>query len=543
MIKNIATILVDQLVELGIKHVFCVPGASIDTITTAIKHNSKVELVLCRQETNAGFMATAYAKRTGRPAVVLVTAGPGATNVVTASVTATMEHTPLIIISGQMDSATTFKPSHQVINAESLFVTVTKYSKEITNSNNVVSALCLAYAKAVTGEKGAVHLAFAADLLSQKNNVKTVLSKPVMSKSIATDLQLTQASKLIMGSNFPIIIVGKDASSKEISYELNKLINKNKLSVIATFEAGGLINKENISFFMGRLGVFQNQPCDTILSKADLIITIGYNIAELDPLKWNANNQAILHISEYLPVIATAYNPQSLLIGDIALNIEKLTNLISRNNDKEYVSLQEKIRNQLKNRLYDYTKKDDCIHPLEVVSILQENIASTDIVVSDVGSHQYWMAEYFVSHTPCQFINSMGFQTLGVSLPYAIGSSIAEDKNRVFSISGDGGILMCIMELATAVENNIPLISLIWKDHSYNLVAVQEENKFQEESAVDFKHDVDFVKIAEGLGAIGFSAKNATEFNSILAKAKSYNQPVVIQLNINYEDNLKRIIL
>lgn len=542
MIQNIATLVVKQLVGLGVKHIFCVPGASIDAITTAIEHNSDINLILCRQESNAGLMATAYAKRTGNLAVVLVTAGPGVTNVVTSAATATLEHAPLMVISGQMDSSTTFKPSHQVINAESLLAPVTKYSKEVTNSKTVTSAICLAYSRATTGEKGAVHLAFASDLLGQKVDDLAILPKPAIAKTLSSNDQIQKAADIINKAKYPVIIVGKDASENNISVALNKFIAKSKIAVIATFEAGGLVTRENLDLFAGRIGVFQNQPCTELLQKTDLFITIGYNIAELDPVKWNSTNRPVIHMSEYLPVVATGYVPADLLIGNMALNIDQLTANVETNLSQEYSELKAKIRSKLIARMSDYTKKDNSVHPLAAIKILQDTVKDSDIVISDVGSHQYWMAEYFVSHTPCQFINSMGFQTLGVSLPYAIGASIADSNNRVYSVSGDGGILMCIMELATAVEMNIPLISFIWKDHAYNLVAIQEENKYAETSAVVFENNVCFVKIAEGFGAIGLAVKTEEQLIAAISKAKEYNSPVVIQIDIDYSDNLKRII-
>lgn len=547
MNRNIATLLVEQMENYGIEYVFCVPGASIDAITTALI-GRKPKLVLCRQESGAGNAAVAYAKKTGKPAVVLVTAGPGATNLVTAVATATLEHNPLIAICGQMDSKTTFKPSHQIINAEDLFLPVTRYSKEVTNPDTVSGIWDLAYNKATTGELGAVHLSFAADLLAEPTLLTSSMPLKKQASSVASESDIQEAQQLLLAAKCPLIIVGADAASQVVADSLETLIENTKIPVLSSFEGGGMIKEKHLQHFMGRLGAFQNQPCNEIVKQSDLLIAIGYNIAELDPIKWNPTDKPLIHIADYQPILGQGYRPNVQLLGDIASNIKKLSENLSYTADNESIALQAKIRSILTDRLTNYTPpKSNMVHPLEVISVLQKNIKPNDTLVSDVGSHQYWLSEYFVSHKPRQFINSMGFQTLGVSIAFAVGAAFSNksqglDDAKVYSVSGDGGVLMCIMELATAVENKLPIIHLVWKDHSYNLVAIQEEHKYNETSAIQFTQNIDFAEMARSFGAYGITVTSENQLLPAIKEAQAQNGPVIIDIAIDYTDNLKTIV-
>ena len=542
MTHTVATLLVDLFESYGIEYIFCVPGASIDAITTALL-NRRPQLILCRQESGAGNMAAAYAKKSGKPAVVLVTAGPGATNVVTSAATATLEHTPLIVITGQMASITSFKPTHQVINSELLFSPITKHSLNVTNPQTLASIWDMVYYAAITETKGAVHLAIASDILATETLVSASkpLKKICVPEASSEDIEI--ASKQIHNAQYPLIILGTDAAHPSIADAINSFIAATGISAICSFEGGGIVAKHNLPFFLGRIGIFQNQPCNDLLKKADLILCIGYNIAELDPFKWNTTSVPIIHIAEYTPIVAEGYRPDTQLLGDISANINALVKTVQYKPKASYEKLQRNIRQKLSSRISSYTQKERSLHPLFVIECLQKLITPNDSLISDVGSHQYWLSEYFVSTTPRQYINSMGFQTLGVSMAFAAGAAFAQGKKgKVYSVSGDGGILMCIMELATAVEHQLPIIHMVWKDHTYNLVAIQEEHHYHKTSAIQFNHNVNFSEMARSFGAHGLCVTSPEELMPALIKAQTLSGPVIIDILIDYSDNVHALV-
>lgn len=542
--QTVAQILVERLIAYKVEYIFCVPGASIDSILNELHDKQTPKVILCHHESTAGYMATAYGKITRKPAVVMVTAGPGATNLVSGVATANSERSPLIAITGQMDSRTTFKPSHQVIDAASMFKPVTKWSIEVSNVETMGSAFDIAYQTTISGKPGAVHLAISSDIL--KSEVKTIQPLPKIPESFKTYADINgikEAVKLLSSSKTPLIIVGGGANTLEIAKQIQNLVSKSNIPLICTFEGAGTISRDQEDKFMGRLGVFQNQPCNALIKEADVILVIGYNIAELDPLVWNkTGTNKIIHIHKQEAIIDSGYQPEVQLIGDIETTISNIAaNLIKPVQDAKYLQIQNEVRDKLTERLNQYTVKPGVVHPLHIIKTLKEVLTDDNTVVTDVGSHQYWMSEHFYTYQPRYFLSSMGFQTMGVSLPFAIAAALVRKEHKVVSVSGDGSFLMCLMELATAVKLQLPLIHLVWKDHSFNLVEIQEMKKYERSTAAIFESNIDFAKFAQSFGATGFTVTESDQLLPTLKKAMEVNGPVIIDVTVDYSDNIRLV--
>jgi acetolactate synthase I/II/III large subunit len=542
--QTVAQVLVERFISYGVEYIFCVPGASIDNLLNELQDKEFPKLILCHHESTAGYMATAYGKITGKPAIVMVTAGPGATNVASAVATAQAENTPLIAISGQMDSRTTFKPSHQVINSQALFEPITKWSVEITNTETAGSAFDIAYQTTITGQAGAVHLAIASDRLKTSVTTSSTLKKlPKKAHSFANPLCVKEATAILSQAKKPLVIVGGGAATVKTSLAIQALIKQTKIPLISTFEGAGTVSQDLEQYFMGRLGVFQNQPCNQLIQNADVILSIGYNIAELDPLTWNKeNNNTIIHVHQYEAEIDKGYQPEWQLIGEIDATIDSITKqMVMPIQDPMYVQAQNDIRYALVTRLEDYVIKPHKVHPLHIIKTLKALLSDENTVVTDVGSHQYWMSEHYYTYHPRYFLSSMGFQTMGVSLPFAIAATLVRKEHKVISVSGDGSFLMCSMELATAVKLQLPIIHLVWKDHSFNLVEVQEIKKYKRSSGAVFESNIDFAQLAESFGATGFTVTESDQLLPTLEKAMTCKGPVVIDITVDYSDNLKLV--
>lgn len=542
--QTVAQVLVERLISYGVEYIFCVPGASIDSILNELHDKPTPKIILCHHESTAGYMATAYGKITGKPAVVMVTAGPGATNLVSGVATANSERTPLIAISGQMDSRTTFKSSHQVIDAASLFKPVSKWSFEVTNPETIGSCFDIAYQTTISGLHGAVHLAIASDILkSSVNSSQKLFKNPGGVATYVGDSYIIEAANLLSKAKAPIIIVGGGAANTKIAIQIQNLVSVSDIPVVCTFEGAGSISRELLDKFMGPLGIFQNQPCNELLKVADVVLAIGYNISELDPLVWNKDsNNKLIHVQTVEAIFDAGYQPEVQLVGDIENTITKLaTKLVKPAQDSFYIKLQKEVREKLNSRLNDYTIKPDMVHPLHIIKTLKEVLTDDNTVVTDVGSHQYWMSEHFDSFRPRYFLSSMGFQTMGVSLPFAIASALVRPNHKTVSVSGDGSFLMCLMELATAVKLQLPIVHLVWKDHSFNLVEIQEIKKYSRSSSAVFESNIDFAKFSESFGATGITVKNSDELLPALNKAMGCSGPVLIDITIDYSDNIRLV--
>ncbi|OGT56465.1 MAG: hypothetical protein A3F43_00030 [Gammaproteobacteria bacterium RIFCSPHIGHO2_12_FULL_42_10] len=305
---------------------------------------------------------------------------------------------------------------------------------------------------------------------------------------------------------------------------IRELLCHHPLPTIGTYQAAGVISHDLEKYFIGRIGLFKNQPGDQILDLADVIITIGYNPVEYDPEIWNSyQTKKIIHIN-YMPAnIRNTYAPTLEVIGNIALNIEKI---ILQLNPSSAFTLPEAIqkiqRINLEKIQAGKNHAGPRIHPLRFINDLRTLLSDEDTVISDIGSHYIWLARYFYSYEPHHLLFSNGQQTLGVALPWAIAARLAKSKGRIISISGDGGFLFSAAELETAVREKIPLVHCVWCDGTYNMVLEQERIKYHRDSAVHFGA-VDIVKFAESFGAHGFKVTHADQLIPILKQAIGIN--------------------
>jgi acetolactate synthase I/II/III large subunit len=319
------------------------------------------------------------------------------------------------------------------------------------------------------------------------------------------------------------------------------LIESGKLPVVGTFQAAGAVSASIFGNFGGRVGQINNQPADEILAAGDLIVTIGYDPVEYWPSIWNKNNNRTLIHLDVLPAdIDNSYCPTIELIGDIAATIRSLTPLVLHPAPEPSLKkLLEKIavdRQELA-RSSDGLSGSP-IHPLKLVSELQKMLTPDTTLCLDMGSFHLWMARHLYSFRARQILISNGQQTLGVALPWGIAATLVRPSEKVLSISGDGGFLFSGMELETAVRLQSNLVHMIWIDGTYNMVAVQEEQKYGRPSGTTFG-PLDPVKYAEAFGARGFMIHSSDQIASVLKQAFDTPGPVLIGVNVDYRDNHK----
>ncbi|MNC21328.1 Acetolactate synthase [compost metagenome] len=292
---------------------------------------------------------------------------------------------------------------------------------------------------------------------------------------------------------------------------------------------------------MGRVGLFSNQPGDLLLQEADLVLTIGYDPIEYDPCLWNGEgSRQICHLDDRKAEIDNNYQPQIELIGNIGLSVQALAaSLHGLRLPDESAAILRELRNRLEQDGNTFhSSSPHLVHPLEFIRTLRQLISDQVTVTCDVGSHYIWMARYFRSYEPRRLLFSNGMQTLGVAMPWAIAASLVRPNEKVVSISGDGGFLFSSMELETAVRLHLPLIHVVWRDGAYDMVSFQQTIKYGRTSGVQFG-DVDIVQYAESFGAVGLRVHRSEELKEVLQNALEQPGPVVIDIPIDYSDNIK----
>lgn len=539
--KSGADLVIDTLINQGVTHVFGIPGAKIDKVFDIMEDRGP-ELIVSRHEQNAAFMAAAIGRLTGKPGVVMVTSGPGASNLATGLVTATAEGDPVVAIAGNVGRRDRLKRTHQSMDNAALFRPITKYSEEVIHAENVPEALTNAFRAASEPNQGAAFVSLPQDIVGEENvPVKAIrpLQKPKMGPASAE--QVAKLVAKLKKAKLPVLLLGMRASSPEVTGAIRRLLEKTSIPVVETFQAAGVISRNLEANFFGRVGLFRNQPGDILLNKADLVITIGYDPIEYDPKAWNANSEhEIVHIDDIRSDIDHYYQPVTELVGNIALTLDLLNaKFDGLELSEDSLAILENLHGKLEERDIPPVDKDtDLVHPLHVIQTLRSMIDDNVTVTVDVGSHYIWMARHFRSYEPRRLLFSNGMQTLGVALPWGIAATLVRPGEKVVSISGDGGFLFSAMELETAVRLHAPLVHLVWNDGSYDMVAFQQKMKYGKEAAVRFG-PVDIVKYAESFGAKGLRVNHPDELAHVLSEALQTEGPVVVDIPIDYRENIQ----
>ncbi len=534
-----AELVVDCLVEQGVTHVFGIPGAKIDAVFDALKDKGP-ELVLCRHEQNAAFMAAAVGRLTGKPGVCLVTSGPGASNLATGLLTANTEGDPVVALAGNVIRADRLKRTHQSLDNAALFQPITKYSVEVQETGNIPEAVTNAFRAASAGQAGAAFVSFPQDVVNEITNVKNVRSVPAPKQGPAPEEAVSAAIAKIQTAKLPVLLVGMKGGRPEAVKQIRRLLAKTKLPFVETYQGAGTLSRELEDQYFGRIGLFRNQPGDLLLEQADVVLTIGYDPIEYDPKFWNVNgDRAIIHLDEIHADIDHAYQPELELLGDIAATVKQIEHDAVT---FDMGSREQEVLSELKQMLTDSEKapsdhKSDRVHPLQIVQELRNAIDDDVTVTCDIGSHAIWMSRYFRAYEPLKLLISNGMQTLGVALPWAIAATLVNPGEKVVSVSGDGGFLFSAMELETAVRLKAPIVHLVWNDSTYDMVAFQQMKKYNRTSCVDFGN-IDIVKYAESFGATGLRVESPEQLADVLQKGLNTEGPVIIDIPVDYSDNV-----
>ncbi len=537
MKKNGAQILAQCLVELGVKYIFGIPGAKIDALFDALIDTS-IKVILCHHEQNAVFMAGIMGRLTGKPGVVLVTSGPGVSNLITGLLTATTEGDPIVALGGNVSRSMKLKEAHQSTDNVRITEAATKSSVEVSLAENIPEIIENAFRTAQTPRAGAVFVSIPQDvLLEDASKVKPIALSPPATGPAPKD-SIEKAARLFAQAKTPVLLLGLEASRRENATEIRNLLSKTRIPTISTYQAAGVIPKSLLDCFVGRVGLFKNQPGDQLLDEADLVITIGYSPVEYVPEIWNSKGKKqIIHI-DYKPAnIHSAYAPTVENIGDISKTLRLLTEQFPTRATVQNGEKIAKLQNELDEKISKgKSLKGKLLHPLRFIHDINQVIDEKTTIVSDIGTHYMWLARYLFSHQPHHLLFSNGQQTLGVALPWAIATRLIRPEGQIISVSGDGGFLFSATELETAVREKLSFVHCVWCDGAYDMVRQQQLIKYNRETAVAFNR-INHVQFAESFGAKGYRVEGSEEFLPTLKKALLDEGPVLIEIPIDYSHN------
>jgi len=533
-----ADLVVAQLEAQGVKQIFGIPGAKIDRVFDSLV-DSSIEMIPVRHEANGAFMAAAIGRLTGKAGVTLVTSGPGCSNIITGVATATSEGDPVVAIGGAVKRSDSAKQVHQSMDTVGMFRPITKYSVEVNSADAISEVITNAFRKAELGRPGGTFVSLPQDIINDPVRGHTLPAISSIKQGAAPANDIKALAKQIEQAKNPVILLGLMASQNENAQALKQLLDASHIPVTSTYQAAGAITEAHFSRFAGRVGLFNNQAGDKLLRQADLVITIGYSPVEYEPAMWSDGNVTLAHIDVVPAEPDNYYIPDIELIGDIAQTLTLLTQHIASplilSPETSLVLEDRQLQRQI---LSTQAHKLDqfAIHPLRIVRAMQDIINNDVSLTVDMGSFHIWIARYLYSFRARQIIISNGQQTMGVALPWAIGAWLVDPSRKVVSVSGDGGFMQSSMELETAVRLKANILHIIWVDDEYNMVAMQEQKKYQRVSGVKFGA-IDFKAYAQAFGAAGFAVESTDQLEPILKRAMDVEGPAVVAIPVDYSDN------
>jgi acetolactate synthase-1/2/3 large subunit len=531
-----AQLLVRCLEAQGVPFVFGIPGGAISPILEALGDGGP-RFITVRHETAGAFMAQAYGRSTGRPGVVLTTSGPGLINAVCGVATAQADRDPVVAITGQVPRGMRFKSSHQNLDTVGLFAPISKWSVAIDEPGTIPEVLANAFRVAARPRPGAVHVSVPSDV-SRAAAPGEPFAAPLSGPGgLPPDQELDRAASLLRSARRPALLLGVAAGEAAATAAIRRLLRKARLPVACTFEGNGVVPRDLLDRFVGRVGYTHNQPADRLLQEADVVVCVGYDLIEYDPTDWLGPATAVIHLDELAATIDRAYRPAVELVGDLGRTVDALSEWLDQLAADELDMIREAQAQLREEQARGASLGGRPVHPLRILHDLGQVVGDDVTVTCDVGAHQIWTARYFFRFAPRRLFFSMGHQTMGVGLPWAIGAALARPGESVVSISGDGSFLMTCMELETAVRLKLPTVHLVWRDGSYNLVGLLALREYGREVGTHFG-PTDFVALAQSFGAAGFRVDDADAFRPTLERALALKAPAVIEIAVDYRENL-----
>lgn len=529
-------IVIECLKEQGVDTVFGYPGGAILNVYDELyKHQNEIKHILTSHEQGAAHAADGYARATGKVGVCLATSGPGATNLVTGIATAYMDSIPIVAITCNVGVSLLGKDSFQEIDITGITLPITKHNFIVKDVNNLAATIRKAFAIAKKGRPGPVLIDIPKDVTA--NKAEYVKEKPVVvepSQNIC-ETQLDTAVEMIKEAKKPYIFVGGGAILSGASEELYTFAKKVDAPVTDSLMGKGAFPGTD-PLYTGMLGMHGTKTSNYGVSECDLLIVIGARFS--DRVTGNAQkfaqNAKIIQIDVDVAEMNKNVMISAGVVGDIKVVLDRLNERLEQQDHAEWVT-----------KIQEYKEKYPLVYHKDVLSgpfVVEEIYRQTKgeaIISTEVGQHQMWAAQFYKYTKPRTFLTSGGLGTMGYGLGAALGAKSGREDKVVVNIAGDGCFRMNMNEIATAVRHNIPVIQVVINNHVLGMVR-QWQNLFygQRYSATVLNDAVDFVKLAEAMGAEGIRATTQEEFKSAFEKAMNLGRPVVIDCQIDSDDKV-----
>lgn len=532
-----AEIVIECLKEQGVDTVFGYPGGAILNVYDALyKHSGEIRHILTSHEQGASHAADGYARATGKVGVCFATSGPGATNLVTGIATACMDSIPIVAITCNVGVSLLGKDSFQEVDIAGITMPITKHNYIVKDVNKLAGTIRKAFEIARSGRPGPVLIDIPKDVTSEKTHYEKVTIAPYQpDASKISDQEVDTAISMIKKAKRPYIFVGGGAVLSDANEELMEFVNKVDAPVTDSLMGKGAFPGTD-ERYTGMLGMHGTKASNYGVSGCDLLIVIGARFSDrvTGNTKTFAKKAKILQFDVDPAEMNKNVMITAGVVGDIKEVLKKMNAKLEQQSHSEWM---ETVQGYKKSYPLKY-RPDGLTGPFVIEEIYKQT-GGDAVIVTEVGQHQMWAAQYYKYTKPRTLLTSGGLGTMGYGLGASLGAKAGCPEKTVVNIAGDGCFRMNMNEIATAVRHQIPIIEVVVNNHVLGMVR-QWQNLFYEQrySATVLNDGVDFVKLAEAMGAVGIRATTKEEFKEAFAKALDLKKPVLIDCQIDCDDKV-----
>lgn len=522
--RTVSEVLVDQISAWGVQYVFGIPGTSTLGIMDAIRKNGKMKYYQVRHEQTAAFMASAYGKLTGHIAACLAISGPGSTNLATGLYDASLDHSPVLALTGLVERQLIGPGSTQEIDQYSFFNPMTVFNKILMTPNQTTTLSTLAIKYALI-DKGVANIGIPNDVqkLPCTEEIQPFEGRIPSFAYGQEDSIIEKAAKIVNQAEKPVIVSGFGAMGQ--SEKLLKLATKISAPIVTTFKAKGLID-ETHELSVGCHGGIGSTAAAELVQNSDLLIVIGSSFSDLTALP----NKKTLQIDINPLIIAKKHPVEASLLGNSAVLIPKLTAKVA---EKQNPARLKEIKQLKQNWLAQLEKEADPtktpLRPPYIMKVLTQKIADNAVISLDVGENCWWFGRNFLMKKTQKMVMSGYLATMGFGFPGALAATIAYPERQIICITGDGGLTMVLGDFLTAVKYGLPVKTFVLNNKSLGMIKQEQKVEGYEGWQTDLQ-DFSFAKYAENAGGIGIKVIEPNQLEVAVDEGLAAKKPVIVEI-------------
>jgi acetolactate synthase-1/2/3 large subunit len=523
----------------GVEYIFGVPGEeNLDFVESM--RESGIKLVLTRHEQGAGFMAATYGRFTGHTGVCIATLGPGATNFVTCAAYAQLGAMPLMMITGQKPVKKSKQGRFQIVDTIMMFKPLTKFCRQVVNANNIPSLVREAFRLAEEERPGAVNIELPEDIAEEytDNHFMYPIKKPRRPQADAKCVE--EAIRMIEAAKMPLLLIGAGANRKRIQEGLTHFVDKTGIPFFNTQMGKGVLSDYHEKY-IGTAALSATDYLHCGVDRADLVINVGHDVIEKPPFFMEDGGKKVIHINFNGAEVDEVYFPQLEVVGDIASTLERIVDGVSKSDQWDF-SYFERVRARVLESIGEGA--DDPGYPVKpqrFVADVRKAMPDDGIIALDNGMYKIWFARNYLAAGPNTVLLDNALATMGAGLPSAMAASMMYPDRKVLAIAGDGGFMMNSQEMETAVRMNLNLVVLVLRDDAYGMIKWKQTGGGFPTWGLDYGNP-DFVKYAESYGARGHRVETTESFLPMLNKCLDTPGVDLIDLPVDYSENVKVLI-